>query len=120
MFVVYLGSILTTVLWMQALMRRRPRPLSGFILAITLWLWFTVLFANFAEALAEGRRQSPGGLPARHEHKTIAKVLQQPRYGSSWLPWRATNCGRTRSCWSRPAMSSRPGRRGDRRRRLGR
>ena len=40
MFVVYLGSILTSVLFIQA-------P-AGFILAIALWLWFTVLFANFA------------------------------------------------------------------------
>jgi K+-transporting ATPase ATPase B chain len=57
MFVVYVGSIITTLLWVQALRgngERRP----GFILAISLWLWFTVLFANFAEALAEGRSKA--------------------------------------------------------------
>ncbi len=54
MFVVYAGSILCTVLWVMALTGRADAP-AGFILAIAAWLWFTVLFANFAEALAEGR-----------------------------------------------------------------
>ncbi|WP_144631346.1 potassium-transporting ATPase subunit KdpB [Bordetella genomosp. 13] len=54
MFVVYIGSILTTVLWAMALAGVAEAP-AGFILAISVWLWFTVLFANFAEALAEGR-----------------------------------------------------------------
>ena len=57
MFVVYVGSILTTVLWVQALKGQGEAP-AGFIFAITLWLWFTVLFANFAEALAEGRSKA--------------------------------------------------------------
>src|SRR5262249_36254694 len=54
MFVVWLGSILTTLLFVQALFGTGEAP-AGFILSITLWLWFTVLFANFAEAMAEGR-----------------------------------------------------------------
>ena len=54
MFVVYVGSILTTALWVIALRGAAEAP-AGFILAISIWLWFTVLFANFAEALAEGR-----------------------------------------------------------------
>ncbi|HEY0293885.1 MAG TPA: potassium-transporting ATPase subunit KdpB [Bordetella sp.] len=54
MFVVYVGSILTTVLWLMALAGHAEAP-AGFILAVSAWLWFTVLFANFAEALAEGR-----------------------------------------------------------------
>lgn len=54
MFVVEVGSVLTTLLLIQALAGRAEAP-TGFILAITLWLWFTVLFANFAEAMAEGR-----------------------------------------------------------------
>lgn len=53
MFVVYLGAIFTSLLWAQALAGEGEAP-AGFILAIALWLWFTVLFANFAEALAEG------------------------------------------------------------------
>ena len=60
MFVVYIGSILTTLLGLQAL--AAPQATSGasagFIFAVALWLWFTVLFANFAEALAEGRSKA--------------------------------------------------------------
>lgn len=54
MFVVFIGSILTTILWIQSLIGKgEAQPI--FILSISLWLWFTVLFANFAEAMAEGR-----------------------------------------------------------------
>src|ERR1700686_3683040 len=52
MFVVYLGSILTTILWVQAL-GGGGEAAPGFILHVTIWLWFTVLFANFAEAIAK-------------------------------------------------------------------
>src|SRR5215510_6019138 len=54
MFVVLIGSIITTGLYIQAVVGHGEAP-AGFILAISLWLWFTVLFANFAEAMAEGR-----------------------------------------------------------------
>ncbi|MEJ2896127.1 potassium-transporting ATPase subunit KdpB [Bordetella avium] len=54
MFVVYVGSILCTALWVLALAGHADAP-AGFIFAVASWLWFTVLFANFAEALAEGR-----------------------------------------------------------------
>jgi K+-transporting ATPase ATPase B chain len=54
MFVVYVGSILTTLLWVQALVGRGEAP-PWFIFWVSVWLWFTVLFANFAEAMAEGR-----------------------------------------------------------------
>jgi K+-transporting ATPase ATPase B chain len=53
MFAVYIGSLLTTVLWVQSLVSAGAES-SGFILGVTIWLWFTVLFANFAEAIAEG------------------------------------------------------------------
>ena len=54
MFVVFIGSIVTTILWVQALVGKgEAHPM--FILSISIWLWFTVLFANFAEAMAEGR-----------------------------------------------------------------
>ena len=59
MFIVYIGSIFTTLLWLHAL--NAPEDASmrpAFVLAITVWLWFTVLFANFAEALAEGRSKA--------------------------------------------------------------
>jgi K+-transporting ATPase ATPase B chain len=54
MFVVYIGSILTTLLWLQALVGKGEAP-AAFIFWVSVWLWFTVLFANFAEAMAEGR-----------------------------------------------------------------
>jgi len=54
MFVVFVCSVLTTVLWVQALGGHGEAP-AGFILGVALWLWFTLLFANFAEAIAEGR-----------------------------------------------------------------
>ena len=52
MFVVFIGSILTTLMGLQALQGQGEAP-AGFILSIAVWLWFTVLFANFAEAIAE-------------------------------------------------------------------
>jgi K+-transporting ATPase ATPase B chain len=54
MFVVLVGSVLTTGLTIQALLGQGEAP-AGFIFAVSAWLWFTVLFANFAEAMAEGR-----------------------------------------------------------------
>ena len=54
MFVVEVGSVFTTGLFVQACVGKGEAP-AGFILSVSLWLWFTVLFANFAEAMAEGR-----------------------------------------------------------------
>ncbi len=54
MFVVLVGSVFTTCLFVQAVLGRGEAP-AGFILSVSVWLWFTVLFANFAEAMAEGR-----------------------------------------------------------------
>ena len=53
MFVVEVGAVLTTIELVRDTMRHMAH--FGFGLQITLWLWFTVLFANFAEAMAEGR-----------------------------------------------------------------
>lgn len=85
MFVVYVGSIITTILWIQALGGQGEAP-AGFILAIALWLWFTVLFANFAEALAEGRSKAQAASLRGMKRKTIGKKLQEPKHGSSWIP----------------------------------
>ncbi|MEQ4638998.1 MULTISPECIES: potassium-transporting ATPase subunit KdpB [Providencia] len=57
MFVVYIGSIITTLLWL-AMLANYAEGNAWFSGMITLWLWFTVLFANFAEALAEGRSKA--------------------------------------------------------------
>jgi len=81
MFVVWLGSLLTTGLFIQALGGNGEAP-SGFILAIALWLWFTLLFANFAEAVAEGRGKAQAAA-LRGLRKTVwAKKLQEPHYGA--------------------------------------
>lgn len=85
MFVVYVGSMLTTALFVQSLMGTgEARP--GFNLAITLWLWITVLFANFAESLAEGRSKAQAASLRDLKQTVMAKKLQQPQHGSSWLP----------------------------------
>ena len=78
MFVVYIGSILTTILWMQALAGKGEAP-AGFILAVTLWLWVTLLFANFAEAIAEGRSKAQAASLKSARRDTIAKKLAKPR-----------------------------------------
>ena len=78
MLVVYAGSILTTLLWIQALRGRGEAP-AGFILAVALWLWFTVLFANFAEALAEGRSKAQAAALRGQRRQIIAKKLYEPR-----------------------------------------
>ncbi|VWD28472.1 potassium-transporting ATPase subunit B [Burkholderia aenigmatica] len=77
MFCVYVGSILTTILWCAALAGQAEAP-AGFILAIALWLWFTVLFANFAEALAEGRSKAQAASLRSAKHNVMAKKLEEP------------------------------------------
>ena len=74
MFVVEIGSILTTILWLQALTGHGEAP-AGFIGAIAAWLWFTVFFANFAEALAEGRGKAQAESLRRMRQDTAAKKL---------------------------------------------
>ncbi len=88
MFVVYVGSIITTILWIQAL-GGQGEASQGFVLAIALWLWFTVLFANFAEAMAEGRSKAQASSLRGMKKKTIAKKLEKPVHGSSWHPQEA-------------------------------
>ena len=78
MFCVYIGSILTTVLWVAALSGQAEAP-AGFILAIALWLWFTVLFANFAEALAEGRSKAQAASLRSAKRDVMAKKLSAPK-----------------------------------------
>ncbi len=83
MFVVYVGSLFTSGLWVQALIGEGEAP-AWFIGAVTIWLWFTVLFANFAEALAEGRAKAQAAA-LRGLRKTVyAKRLKEPHYGAQW------------------------------------
>src|SRR5450432_2233624 len=78
MFVVYIGSILTTILWGQAILGKGEAP-AGFILAVTLWLWVTLLFANFAEAIAEGRSKAQAASLKSARKDTTAKKLAKPQ-----------------------------------------
>ncbi|WP_158906571.1 potassium-transporting ATPase subunit KdpB [Burkholderia sp. L27(2015)] len=77
MFCVYIGSIMTTVLWVAALAGQAEAP-AGFILAVSLWLWFTVLFANLAEALAEGRSKAQAASLRIARYNVVAKKLDEP------------------------------------------
>ncbi|HEY1132906.1 MAG TPA: potassium-transporting ATPase subunit KdpB [Roseateles sp.] len=88
MFVVYVGSILTTGLWAASLSKPELAGTEGssFMLGISLWLWFTVLFANFAEAIAEGRSKAQAASLRGLKAKTWAKKLHEPKYGSQWHP----------------------------------
>jgi K+-transporting ATPase ATPase B chain len=74
MFVVEVVSLLASGFWVQALMGRGEAP-AGFIGQISLWLWFTVLFASFAEALAEGRGKAQADALRRMRKQTQAKRL---------------------------------------------
>jgi len=74
MFVVEVVSIMATVFWIQAFLGKGEAS-AGFIGAISLWLWFTVLFANFAEALAEGRGRAQAEALRRMRKQTQAKKL---------------------------------------------
>jgi len=87
MFVVYVGSLFTTLLAAQQADR--------FTMAIALWLWFTVLFANFAEAMAEGRSKAQAaslrGLKKKTWAKRIGTTFQSgaPREAIKWAPLEA-------------------------------
>jgi len=83
MFVVEVGSVLTTVLFLQALVGQGEAP-AGFILAVSLWLWFTVLFANFAEAMAEGRGKAQADTLRQARREVPAKKLARPQYGAEY------------------------------------
>ncbi len=83
MFVVYVGSILTTLLFVQALVGKGEAP-AGFILAVSVWLWFTVLFANFAEAMAEGRGKAQAASLRKARRDIQAKRLPRPERGAAF------------------------------------
>ncbi len=76
MFVVEAGSLLTTLLWVQALTGHGEAP-TAFIGVVTLWLWFTVLFSNFSEAVAEGRGKAQADALRKTRRETQAKKLRQ-------------------------------------------
>src|SRR5258705_5627076 len=78
MFVVEVGSVLTSVLLVRDAVQHQGA--FGFNLQITLWLWFTVLFANFAEAMAEGRGKAQAESLRKARSETVAnRVLPDGR-----------------------------------------
>ena len=78
MFVVLVGSVWTTVLFFRDL----PPPASDsvFVGLVAVWLWFTVLFANFAEAVAEGRGKAQADTLRKTRSETVAHVRQRRRH----------------------------------------
>ncbi|HEY5527954.1 MAG TPA: potassium-transporting ATPase subunit KdpB [Thermoleophilia bacterium] len=85
MFVVWVGALLTLVLFIQAAAGKGEAS-PGFILAVSLWLWFTVIFANFAEAVAEGRGRAQAESLRKARKETVAKKLVEPRRDAASEP----------------------------------
>jgi K+-transporting ATPase ATPase B chain len=75
MFVVLVGAVWTSVLFLRDL-SRVPAATSAFGGLVSLWLWFTVLFANFAEAIAEGRGKAQAETLRKTRRETMARVLR--------------------------------------------
>ena len=90
MLVVYVGSVLTSLLGLQAMFGDGEAP-PGFILAVALWLWFTVLFANFAEALAEGRSKAQAASLRGLKQEMSACKLAAPSPAAQHSTVRATD-----------------------------
>jgi K+-transporting ATPase ATPase B chain len=84
MFTVWVGSVLVTGLFFQALGGRSEAP-AGFTLWVAVWLWFTVLFANFAEALAEGRGKAQAAALRQARREIQAKKLAQPQRDAKFV-----------------------------------
>ncbi|MEO8401388.1 MAG: potassium-transporting ATPase subunit KdpB [Gammaproteobacteria bacterium] len=79
MFTVYIASLLASGLFIQAIYAKGDAP-ANFILSITLCLWFTLLFANFAEAMAEGRGKAQAQALRKARHEILAKKLSKPNH----------------------------------------
>jgi potassium-transporting ATPase ATP-binding subunit len=79
MFVVEVGSAFTTLLGVEALVTAKGEASPLFILAVSLWLWFTVVFANFAEAMAEGRGKAQADALRKARQDVMAKRLTEAR-----------------------------------------
>ena len=75
MFVVEVGSILTTLLFLHAVLTGKGEASPGFILQISVWLWITVLFANFAESMAEGRGKAQASALRQTRRDVTAKRI---------------------------------------------
>ena len=83
MFVCYVGAIFTTGLGIQAIVGEGEAA-PAYILNVSLWLWFTVLFANFAEALAESRSKAQAAHLRAAKRDVQAKKLRSPKHDAHW------------------------------------
>jgi potassium-transporting ATPase ATP-binding subunit len=79
MFVVETGCVLTTLFWLRGLLGPAGGESAAFSGQVTLWLWFTVLFANFAEAVAEGRGKAQAAALRGLRRETVARRLTGDR-----------------------------------------
>ena len=102
MFIVELGSVITTVIFFLELARGEYGQL-WFVGVIAFWLWLTVLFANFAEAIAEGRGKAQASA-LRATRTTTLRAPRRTARGGAARP----SCSAATSSSSRPARSSRP------------
>jgi potassium-transporting ATPase ATP-binding subunit len=90
MFVVEVGSVITTIEFIRLLFTTPTKSFTQaqlaaelfFVLAVAIWLWFTVLFANFAEAMAEGRGKAQADTLRKSRTTTLAKRLAGSKRGS--------------------------------------
>ena len=78
MFCVYISSILTTLIYVQQVIHPTTGEAPWFIITTSVWLWFTVLFANFAESIAEGRGKAQAESLKASRRDTKAKRLSSP------------------------------------------
>lgn len=84
MFTVYVGSILTTIFYLQVLFTGdKNQGAAWFILQISIWLWFTLVFANFSEAIAEGKGRARADELKRSRRDITAKRLTLPEREAS-------------------------------------
>ena len=94
MFVVYIGSLLTTGLWLWALFSGDNTAPTRFMFSVTFWLWFTVLFANFAESVAEGRSKAQAESLRSAKRDIMAKKLDKPQYSINYAKVTSTSLRR--------------------------
>ena len=79
MFVVEVGSAFTTILGLHAVITHQGDAAPAFVLSVSAWLWLTVLFANFAEAVAEGRGKAQADTLRKARQSVLARRLEAPR-----------------------------------------
>jgi len=106
MFVVEVGSVITTIVFLAGLFNGAP-AFSGsnnelFVGQITIWLWFTVLFANFAEAVAEGRGKAQAAALRKTRSETVARRVSTEEKSPCLRP----SCAKATWSSAKPATSS--------------